>query len=438
MNKNTVTADLPAAFRSVRYIFIVLLFSAAALPADALTLAEAQTRAEAENPGLRALGERYEAATERIPQSRALPDPRLQVTYFGESIQTRTGPQEAAYAFTQMIPLPAKLWRREDMAGSEAEAVGFSYRSAALDLRRDVALAYYETAYLEKAVDTTRMNLELLKDLQAIVEERVRGGGELNQLLRLNVELERNDDKLANLSQQQATLRARFAALIGTDITGEFEVAEELVPPEESPGIRVLDPVALELEMLANNPGLRSMRQGIESAQFRAELAKLERYPDITLGLNYIDLGTPVMASTPDAGKDPWGVSVAINLPIWEGRNRAAIREARAMQRSAESMYRDRVLQMKAMLSSAVARRNESAARVIRYRDSLLPLAGQALENTRSGYESGRLSILDLIDSERSILELKLGFWRAVADLKQADATIEALTGTQTTYGNEN
>jgi outer membrane protein TolC len=56
-------------------------------------------------------------------------------------------------------------------------------------------------------------------------------------------------------------------------------------------------------------------------------------------------------------------------------------------------------------------------------------LAEQALQNSRSAYESDQLSVLELIDSERALLELQLDAARAVANVIQADAAIDALIG---------
>ncbi len=64
-----------------------------------------------------------------------------------------------------------------------------------------------------------------------------------------------------------------------------------------------------------------------------------------------------------------------------------------------------------------------------RSEEQLIPLAEQALENSRSAYESDQLSVLELIDSERALLELNLNYARAVANVAQADASINALIG---------
>jgi outer membrane protein TolC len=102
---------------------------------------------------------------------------------------------------------------------------------------------------------------------------------------------------------------------------------------------------------------------------------------------------------------------------------------ANADKRSAEQLYRDRVLQLKADLSATLAAHADSAQRVQRYQVRLIPIAEQALENSRTAYESGQLSILELIDSERALLEMNLNYARAVSKVTQADAALNALTG---------
>jgi len=265
--------------------------------------------------------------------------------------------------------------------------------------------------------------------LEAVVDAKVRGGGDLNQLLRLSVELERTEDKLARLEQQKVTIAARLSALLDAPV----EAVDELAPLD-SDIWRDTELLSLQERMLLESPELQSRQQSIESADYRADLAKLKRYPDLTLGLNYIQVGDPVVGSPSDGGVDPWSVTLAISLPLWEGNTRSEIREAYAMRRSAEASYQDRVLQLKAELSEAVARRNEAKLRMARYDERLLPLANQALENTQAGYTSGRLSILDLIDSERSVLDLQLNYWRAVADYNQSLSKIRALVGPTETF----
>ena len=154
----------------------------------------------------------------------------------------------------------------------------------------------------------------------------------------------------------------------------------------------------------------------------------MENYPDITLGFNYIQLGDPVVnPTTPDAGKDPWGVTVAVNLPIWFNQYSSARAEALASMRASQNEYEDRRNMLKADLTASLALLDDANRRLSLYGDELLGLAEQAVENSRTGYESGRISILELIDSERSLLELQMLYWRAAADAWQQIITIQTL-----------
>ena len=398
-----------------------LLFSIA--QAEPLTLEQALQRAEVANLGLDALREQQVGAHARIAGASALPDPKLQYTYFGESVETRTGPQEAIYSMSQTVPWLTKLGTRKALASSEAEAWSFVHQQGLLTLRRNVTTVYAEVAYLDQAVQSTQANLQLIDDMRAIVEERVRGGASLNALLRLELEAERTLDQLDLTQQNRYTQRTQLAALLSIE-EGKLGVLSDMPDsPHALPSDR-----SLLARLETNNPELHALNQHALSATRRADLSRLDRYPDFTFGLNYIqvDEGSSIAS---DAGDDPWNVSVAVSLPIWQGKNRSAIRSANAGRRATEQRYHDRVLQLKAELSAMLSLRADNRHRMQRYEQQLIPLAEQALENSRSAYESDQLSVLELIDSERALLELNLNYSRAVANVAQADAAIHSLTG---------
>lgn len=380
-------------------------------------------QAMAANPQLDAFESRYEAAMQRIPQASALPDPMFQVTHFVESVQTRTGPQENVFTFSQKIPWFGKLSSRENAASAEAQALWFAYQNQQLMLARAVSLAFYEYGYTGEALRLTRENLELLRQLEPVVEEKVRAGGEVNALLRLKVEIGKVGDRLESLRQTRVVQSARLGELLALPATTLLPWPEWEAPETVSP-----DGPSLVAAIEANNPELQMLERKISSAQARREIARLESYPDITLGFNYIQTGDPVVnPNTPDAGQDPWGFTVAVNLPIWFEKYDAARAEALANQRSYESEYDHRLNALRAELSASLARLKDANRRLALYGDDLLGLAEQAVENSRAGYEAGRTGILEVIDSERSLLDLQLLYWRAASDAWQQRVTIQTL-----------
>ena len=63
------------------------------------------------------------------------------------------------------------------------------------------------------------------------------------------------------------------------------------------------------------------------------------------------------------------------------------------------------------------------------YQNTLIPRSRQTLELVQVGYESGKTSLFDLIDTEREMLGFEKFYWRAVNDYGQSAADIEALCG---------
>lgn len=391
-------------------------------------------RALEANPGLQAFRNRYRAAREQVPQASALPDPMIQATHFVESIETRNGPQENAVMLNQKLPWFGKLRNRERAATAEAGALENAYRNRQLELIQRVGTGFYEYGYIESAVELTRENLQLLKELEPTVEARVQTGGDLNPLLRLKVEIGRLNDRLQSLREtrvvQSAMLRRELA------LAGD----EPLPWPEwEIPGRVEPDPRALLDGMLSTHPELRMLERKLDSAAARRELARLESYPDITLGVQYNQIGDPSGAmSATDGGEDAWGVTAALNLPIWAGKNRATRNEAREREQAVEQEFEDRRHMLRSELATALSKLEDAQRRLDLYGTELLGLARQAVENSRASYEGGRTGLLEVIDSERTLLDLQLQHSRAAADAWKQRIILQTLTNLQMEAGADN
>ena len=400
---------------------IVVASSPPAFPAEEVSLTDYLSRAQTANPQLQAFDHRYRAAVQRVSQVSALPDPVFQVTSFVESVQTRTGPQENIFMLSQKIPWFGKLGRREDAASAEGEALWYAYQSQQLSLARRVSIAFFEYGYIKEAIRLTGENLDLLQNLEPIVQTKVEGGADLNALLRLKVETGRVDDQLQSLKQRRIAQSAGIAKLLALP---DSEVLPW--PHWEPPDVVSLDGLSLAKAIEASNPDLEMLRRKVSSAMARREIAKLESYPDFSLGVNYIQIGEPGTAVS-DAGKDAWGMTVAVNIPIWFEKYQSARSEAFATQRASENELTNRFNELRADLSASMALLDDANRRLQLYGDELLSLAKQAVENSRTSYESGRTGILEVIDSERSLLDLQLLYWRAAADAWQQRIVIQTL-----------
>lgn len=379
--------------------------------------------AQQHNPDIQAFESRYQAAMQRIPQVKSLPDPKLQVTHFVESVQTRTGPQEQVIGLSQTFPWFGKLGTQKQAASAEAEALWFAYQNKELILAKEVALAFYEYGYLNRALFFTEENLQLLRKLEPIVTEKVKSGGELNTLLRLQVEIGKVEDHFRSLEKTRINQSAKLKAYLNAPNHKVFPW-----PVWDPPAPVILDQGFLISALERNHPELKMLDRQIESREAHSELAKLQNYPDFTFGMNYLVTGDAANPATPGSGEDPWSVTFAVNLPIWLEKYEGARKEALYSKEAIQKMRDERENTLKAELTIALADLDDANRRLQLYGKDLLAKAKQAVEVSETSYQSGKTGILEVIDSQRSLLSLQVLYWRAAADAWQNHIRVLTLT----------
>ncbi len=378
----------------------------------------------ANNPGLRSEYEKYQAALQQIPQAKSLPDPKFSATSFVREVQTRTGPQRKQLALGQTFPWFGKLRLSGEIASKEAQAIHHLYENSLLKLHRDISVVYYDYAYLGEATKITKEIIALLERLEPSVQEKVRVGGDLAPLLRLQVEIGKNHDVLQALEKDRRRQNATFSALLNRR-------KENLLP---WPHLKVAK-VSVESRtkfveaMFAGNPELKAIETRIEKAQEAVKLSKLSPIPDPMIGVNYLDTGTALNPATAGSGDDPWGVQISFKIPIWFGKYKAEKKQALANQRVVERMLTDRQNSLLSELERALEDFREAEERTALYTKTLLPAARQAVEVSEESYKANRSTILDVIDSERTLLELEKTYWRAVANGYSSRIRLETLVG---------
>ena len=77
-------------------------------------------------------------------------------------------------------------------------------------------------------------------------------------------------------------------------------------------------------------------------------------------------------------------------------------------------------------------RRNSGPAKP-GYRETILPKAQKALEQTDEGYKAGKFSYLDVLDSQQTLAEARIAYVSALWDLNRLAAELEKVTGTRLT-----
>src|SRR5258708_7765932 len=171
------------------------------------------------NPEIQAARSRFEAATKRPSQAGTLPEPTARYTNVGVGHTfSRLNPSEFAYqgfGVTQEIPFPGKLGLASEEAKREAESEQQNYRLVVLDVTARLKVAWYEWLAVQKAIELTRKNGDLLSRFEEIARNRYTVGNGLQQdVLKAQLEVSTLEQQIAMLDEKRQRAEAEIASLL--------------------------------------------------------------------------------------------------------------------------------------------------------------------------------------------------------------------------------
>lgn len=368
------------------------------------------------NPEVEAAYQRWRAAAERLPQVRALPDPRVNLGYSFMD-------DEAAIGVMQSFPWPGTLGRREDAAAHAALAMWREFEVARLIASERVLLALHELAYIDSAIRITDENLNLIRSFEELIRARYRvGEGTHSELIRAQVELGQVENRLAQLN----ALRPVYVAELNASLNRSSSAGIERV--NSAPAVRVAtDASSLVATAQRTHPSLLAFDERSEEQRLLADVARSSGLPDFTLGVDYMFYEGHVLQRS-GAG-DPVMVTMGMSIPLWREKIDAGVREALS-RRLALSLERDgEANRIAAAIHRAWFEHMDADRRVRLFEQTLVPKAEESLRASLAGFRTGSTSFLDLLDTERTLLEFSIAVERARADRGKALARLNTLVG---------
>ena len=415
----------------VAAILVASVTGFAAQPPDSSETSGAPLRLESlleeargHNAALQGAHERWQAARHRIAQAGALPNPSAGTMIMGGMLETRLGPQEQVFELEQELPFPGKLWQKRQMARAEADGAEAAYRAVERDVIRDVAAAYYALYATDASIRVVEELLGRLRGLEEIAQARYASqGGSQRDVAKAQAEVSMTLERLFVLRQQRQTLAARLNALLSRH---EHEPIGALAEPPQAQLAYTLDELLLIAER--GRPELREAASMVQRDRHATNLARLENAPDVTVGFQYIGIGSGD-TTDPDDGRDAWMIPVKVTLPIWQNRILPAIQEAGRNLRASEAGLRDARNTTQYEVRDAYYRYTSARTIVALYENALLPEAELAFHSDQAGYEAGRQDALNLLDSERVHLNAQVAYQQALADARTRFVELERAVG---------
>ena len=377
-----------------------------------------------QNPEIKSAENRWRASRESPAQVSSLPDPMLSYTRFGENVETRVGPQDNILTLSQKIPFPGKLGLKGRMAKQDALAQEQQYEATKRDVVFKVKQAYYDLYWVDRSVAILNQYFELLQNFTRVAEQKyATGQGIQANVLKSQVEISSTMERRLNFEKMRQSVAARLNALLDRPQTTELGQATDI----DTTRVRLRETDLVKLA-LAQREELQAVQAMIGKSEFRRSLAKREFLPDFTLQANYIDVSKGVSLAA-DAGKNAWSVTFGLNLPIWLGKRKAAVRQAENVLASNKLAYEDGENQVRAEIKDFHYQLEITGKTLDLYEQGLITQAESSLESAVSSYGTGKLDFLDLLDAERMLLNLKLGYAKEQSNYQKQFAALERTVG---------
>lgn len=384
-----------------------------------LTLDQVMAVALEHNPALVAARLRAEAARDRPAREGALPNPMIGVSAEEPTSDFRPGGVGMTrLEFEQALPGLGKRSLRQRMAESDAEAARLAEAEKRLDLKLDVTETAYGLDAASKAVALILSEVELLKQLDGIIRARYATGSvDQQDAVKAQAEVTLMQQRLIDARSRVTSLKARLNSLMGRDVA--TDLGEVLVsPPPAWPQPDLSNWLA---RAESDNPGLIKARVMVDRARLEERLMRRGFQPDLKLKAE--------LTRDQTADETYALLGIGVELPLQVAATRAGIREAgngaQAAEWEREALRREAEYNIQDIASCCAA----ASQNLDLLKAQLLPQAEARYKASEGAYAAGKSDFLDLLESQRFRLTVRMMALTTEAEVATQLARLERLLG---------
>jgi len=425
-------------FKIMKKIFIVPAIISLMLISIELVFAEEQRNnttlenlieeAVKNNPELKALKERIQAYKEKPSQAKSFDDPRLKLSIINLPVDTFRFDQEAMtqkqISVMQRFPFPGKLSLKGNIAEKKLEMVKEEYTERKNNIIMEVKVAYQNILFINKSIEITEENLNILREFVKIAEAKYEVGKGIQQdVLKAQVELSKMINRLILLEQKKKTSIARLNTLLNRPTQTPFAEAEQIKQSGFNLKFENLQKIAEE-----NRPELRRLKHLIEQYRLAYRLAKKDYYPDFDFGISY--------GQRDESQRQNWvdffSASITINIPLWyKTKESARVAEEKANIKKAKEQYNSMKNKVFFQIEDIMAEIERYNKEIELFKTGLIPQGSLSLESAIAGYKVNKVDFLTLLNNLITLYNYETEYYKAITGYEKKLAELEAAVGTR-------
>ncbi|SMC44467.1 TolC family protein [Sporomusa malonica] len=404
-----------------------------------MTLQEIVNTAITNNPAVVETEKKWEEKSSRIPIVTAQPNPKIGI--MKDDIPTSSlNPGKGMmteFSISQEIMNPSKLKAMGKMAENEASMTKAGWGEKQVEIYAQTKQAYYDYLYSKQALVIGKESQQLMGQLAKLAQVNYSTGMvPLQDTLKAQTEFSQMTIDLLNMASMEAVAKAKINNLMGRSTNTAFEVKEEFTAPPPN-----FDMAALIKTATEGKPSVTGMQYQVEMAKNGVDLAKKQQLPDFEVSLGYKKNKEPMIESQVDPmdpmnttlmlgeRKPTWKIEIMAMIPIWEGKNKAEIKAAKASleasQAALQNMKNMTELDVQMTLTDAQA----TWRQIELYKNTIIPQAEQTYQAAVVGYTHGKVDLMTVLEGVNTLRNAKLGLYKAKTDYEKAAANLEKAIG---------
>lgn len=382
-----------------------------------INLAWALRQAEQTNPGLQAYPFYVRQAQGQKSQAKLTPNLNLEFSVenvLGNGVYQGGGSAETSLLLSQTIELGGKRSRRLAYADAAIAQQQAEYDIARLDVLAETGRRYYQVLYVQALREWIARRAEQESRALITVRQRASAGSVLQaDVSKMVLRLALSKALAAQFKDQQILAKAKLASMWLA--AGNFQLAEGSFSD-----LPVIPDDQLLLDSLQQSPRLLSSVVATQVSGAKLRLAQANGRSDITLGLGLRRF----------EGSREQALLFNASMPLaWRNPRRGEISSAKAANELSQRQRQWVIRDLQLTLQQSLLRLHSLKRQSLCLQQQLLPKAAKLLRDTESGYQRGRVSVLQWADAQADLFQLQRQLIDTQSQLFNQLLELESITG---------
>ena len=383
-----------------------------------LTLPQALALTLEKNPELKSFSYTLRAGEARIIQAGLRPNPEISLTVedvLGTGKYNGGSQAQSTLQLSQIIELGDKRSARVGVANALRDQFKDDYEIKRVEVLTDLTSKFIRTAADEELSKLAEKGEQLAKQALQTIQKRSQAGGtsELEEakarvlLARAHIAAEHAEHELITSKRELSSFWGASNPTFSELVTDLFQNVS--LPSFEETASRIDQ--SLEIKRWVTEKRLREAEQ---------KLAEAKSVPNIVLG------GGPRRLEA--SNEESFVFQFSVPLTIFD-RNQGARQEASVLKDKVDVDAGASHLRLLTTLFGLYQETKHSLTALERMKSEIIPQAERSLKIAQTGYDRGRFSYLELIDAQRTLLEVHRENIEAAYSLHSYVNSIERLLG---------